>query len=238
MAVDVPGAPGRALSSGIASATQGVPGSRRDPGTSSEGPASGGGRKRPVDRITADQGERWVMVETRLRHVVPLGAGSAHRDGLRERHIGTRWRRRGLGATGASHDGPGVVAPTARSDAACLPLGGTTRRARRDRGALPRRDVPGPRREPVPGPDRRLAVDVRDGRRHGVVLHREALPRRRLPARSGERPHRGIRQRLRPGLSGARRRHLRGLGRRRLHTLRPRRAVPAGAGRHPQPRCP
>ena len=58
-------------------------------------------------------------------------------------------------------------------------------------------------------------VDLRARHRHGLLHGRPPLHRRRQPARSGERPGRGVRQLLRPGLRRARGRRLRDPRRRR-----------------------
>ena len=82
----------------------------------------------------------------------------------------------------------------------------TDRRAARSGGhALRRGHLRGPGRQPVRRSRRGPRLDLRARRRHRLVHDRPALHRRRQPARSRERPGRGMGQRLRPGLSGSRR---------------------------------
>ena len=89
------------------------------------------------------------------------------------------------------------------------PAPGTSpaRRTRRPAAGRERRTAGSPTRTRAPtrSPTRRgPGLDLRDGRRHRLVRDRPALRRRRQHARSGQRPGRGVGQRVRPGLSGAR----------------------------------
>ena len=104
----------------------------------------------------------------------------------------------------ASSSGGYVAAarpPTPRPDGAA---------AARGRDALRRRHLRGPGHQPHHRHRRGPRLDLRHGRRHRLVHDRPALRRRWQPARSRQRPGRGMGQRLRSGLSGARRRHVRG----------------------------
>ena len=70
--------------------------------------------------------------------------------------------------------------------------------------AVRRRDLRGPRQQPDHRHRRGPRFDVRHGRRHRLVHDRPALRRRRQHARPRQHPGRGMGQRLRPGLRGAR----------------------------------
>ena len=100
------------------------------------------------------------------------------------------------------------------------------------RDALRRGDLPGPGRQPVRPGRPRPRVHVRPRRRHRVVRHRPALRHGRQPPRPGVRPRGGVRQRLRPGLRRAHRRHLRHQQRRRPQPV-PRRGRGAPPHRRP-----
>ncbi len=81
--------------------------------------------------------------------------------------------------------------------------------------------VRGPRRQPAGPRGARPDLHLRPGRRHRGVLDRPALRRRRQPPRPGVGPRRGVRQRLRPGLRGARGGRVRDQRRRRPQPVPP-----------------